>query len=211
MPLHSSDSLYFLLSFRYNVCCCFTLVSLSSHSSASLQLSSSRPSSPSHCSFCFVLYHTLPSFSPSHPLVASALVCLRFFIHSLFLEVKHNSLHCFSMHGASFSHVCRSSSSHSSLSSLRFLLTLLPQWHSGFHCIWIYLGNMCAVRYMRCYYSDRNFIFIISLQASCKEPFSILHCIEQKLWSWCYIVCLHHLWEPQWQPITLSLSCHPLS
>lgn len=131
MPLHSSDSLYFLLSFfRHNVS---DVSPPSPPPLIPLPLFNS-PSPPAHLHL--LIAHsvsssiTLSPLSPVilHPLVASALVCLHSFIHSLFLEVIHNSLHCFSMHGASFSHVLRSASSHSSLlSSLHFLLTLLPQ------------------------------------------------------------------------------------
>lgn len=91
MPLHSSDSLYFLLSFRHNVS---AAVSPRSLPPLIPQLSfSSRPSSPSHCSFCFILHHTLPSFSPSHP-SSSGGPCTRLpaFLHSFIVPGSETQL-----------------------------------------------------------------------------------------------------------------------
>lgn len=61
-----------------------------------------------------------------------------------------------------------------------------------------------SVRFITRCYSVGNSFLIIFLQTSRMKPISISHCTEQKLWSWCWHVCLHLVLEPQQQPVLLS-------
>lgn len=111
---------------------CLPLLSCASAPLSITPLFSSCPSPPSHQSFCFIFPPSpSPLLPPSHP-SSSGCPCTRLptLLRSLIVPVsEHNSLHCFPMPDASLAHVSRSSSTHSSLlSSLRFLLTLLPQF-----------------------------------------------------------------------------------